>query len=107
MGNSGGRSAAEIEKIVIDFERSGLNRRQYGEQRGIALPTLDWYRRRVRAGRGSPNIVPVTMKKTPAPEIPGPDHGFTLTLGNGCRIEIGRDFNDDQLARLIRIAGAA
>jgi hypothetical protein len=107
MGNSGGRSAAEVEKIVIDFERSGLNRREYCEQRGIALPTLDWYRRRVRANRSSPNIVPVRMKKTLAPEIADADHGFTLVLGNGCRIEIGWDFNDDTLTRLIRIAGAA
>ena len=107
MGNSGGRSAAEVEKIVIDFERSGLNRRQYCEQRGIALPTLDWYRRRVRTNRNSPNIVPVRVKKTPAPEIANEDPGFTLVLGNGCRIEIGRDFNDDKLTRLIRIAGGA
>ena len=107
MGKSGGRSAAEVEKIVVDFERSGLNRREYCELRGIALPTLDWYRRRVCATGSSPNLVPVRIKKSAAPMLGTgkAESSFTLVLGNGCRVETGWNFSDENLKRLIRIAG--
>jgi hypothetical protein len=85
MGRSGGRNATEVEKIVVDFERSGLNRREYCERRGIARPTLDWYRRRVRASRSSANFVPVKIKRAPSPAaaraIGDEDNGFALVLG--------------------------
>jgi len=106
MGKSGGRNAAEVEQIVVDFEHSGLSRRDYCDRRGIALPTLDWYRRRVGASRNAANLVPVKIAKTSKPMIGGAEEGFTLVLGNGLRIETGRNFSDDALARLIRIAGA-
>jgi hypothetical protein len=111
MGRSGGRNAAEVEKIVVDFERSGLNRREFCERRGIARPTLDWYRRRVRASRSSANFVPVKIKgarsQATARVIGEEGKGFALVLANGRRIESGWNFGDDELARLIRIAGAA
>jgi len=109
MGRSGGRDAKEVERIVADFERSGLNRREYCEQRGIARPTLDWYRRRVRGGRDTANLVPVKVVNparsvaTTSVAVPG----FTLVLLNGCRIESGWSFDEQELTRLIRIAGAA
>jgi hypothetical protein len=111
MGRSG-RNAKEVERIVADFERSGLNRREYCERRGIARPTLDWYRRRVRTSGSSLNIVPVKIRKTPAKTVApattgSAADGFILMLGNGCRIEAGWNFSDDDMARLIRIAGAA
>jgi len=111
MGRSGGRNATEVEKIVVYFERSGLNRREYCERRGIARPTLDWYRRRVRASRSSANIVPVKIKRAASPAaaraIGDEDNGFALVLGNGRRIETGWNFDGDKLAQLIRIAGGA
>jgi hypothetical protein len=107
MAKSGGRSAKEVEQIVLEFERSGLSRREYCERRGIARPTLDWYRRRVQAGRNSPSLVQVRIEKAKAPVIDGAGDGFTLVLANGCRIETGWNFGEAELARLIRIAGAA
>ena len=46
----------------------------------------------------------------PAPTAAGEasgEPGFTLVLGNGRRIETSWSFDDNQLARLIRIVGAA
>ena len=37
MGRSGGRTAEEVEQVIVDFERSGLSRREYSERSGIAL----------------------------------------------------------------------
>src|SRR5215469_1299099 len=112
MGKSGGRSAEEVAKVIADFERSGLSRRDYSEQSGIPLPTLDWYRRRVQASAGVPgrstNLTRVRVKATePSLVITGGARdGFTLSLANGCRIESGWSFDESQFARLIRIAGA-
>jgi len=109
MRRSGGRNAEEVEKVVVDFERSGLGRRQYCERSGIPLPTLDWYRRRVQASRNAVNLARVGVEgpARSAAAIGGAKDGFTLVLGNGYRIETGWNFNDEAMTRLIRIAGAA
>jgi hypothetical protein len=102
------RNADEVERIVADFEGSGLSRREYCERHGIAAPTLDWYRRRVRVRRSSPNLVAVRLKETAASCVTvGASTGFALVLGNGRRIETGWGFDENQLRQLIRIAGAA
>ena len=108
MGKSGGRTAEEVERIIIDFERSGLSRREYCERSGIALPTLDWYRRRVQAGRNAVNLARVKVEgpARSAAAVGGAKDGFTLTLGNGCRIECSWNFDESQFAKLIRVAGA-
>jgi len=106
MVKGSGRKAEEVEKIVADFERSGLSRREYCERNGIALPTLDWYRRRVQASRNAANLVPVKIKTAPPANGSAKD-GFTLTLVNGCRIETGWNFDESHLTQLIRIAGTA
>ena len=105
MGKTG-RNAKEVEQVVVDFERSGLSRRDYCQRRGIALPTLDWYRRRVRASRLSPGFVPVKLAKPTTPVTSAEENGFTLVLVNGNRIESTWSFDETQLARLIRVAGA-
>lgn len=108
MVKGSGRSAVEVERIVIDFERSGMSRRAYCDREGIPLPTLDWYRRRVRVSRGSANLVPVRVEKTASARLTEAAHdGFALVLSNGRRIETGWNFEENQLARLIRVAGAA
>ena len=109
MVKGSGRNANEVERIIADFERSGMRRREYCERHGIALPTLDWYRRRVRASRSPATLVPVKIENSalPAPATGTAPQGFTLVLRNGCRIETGWNFDESHLAQLIRIAGAA
>jgi hypothetical protein len=108
MIKGSGRNANEVAGIVAEFERSGMRRREYCERHGIALPTLDWYRRRVRASRSSARLIPVKIENSamPSPAAGIASQGFTLVLGNGCRIETGWNFNDEAMTRLIRIAGA-
>ena len=106
MAKRGGRSRSEVERIVLGFERSGLSRREYCERSGLAVQTLDWYRRKVRASRTAPTLVPVRIAKANVPADSAGD-GFTLVLSNGYRIEAHWSFSDEPMARLIRIAGAA
>jgi hypothetical protein len=102
--SEGGRS----ERLVSDYERSGLTRREYCERHGIAITTLDYHQRRRRMKRATANLVPVTVKavSTAAPAGGREDRRFALVLGNGLRIESGWNFDEGDLARLIRIAGA-
>ena len=44
------RSQAEVGALVAEFEASGLMREAFCQQRGLAVGTLDKYRRRVHRG---------------------------------------------------------
>jgi hypothetical protein len=47
------RSGAEVEALVAEYEASGLKRGAFCRQRGLAVGTLDKYRRRVHGRRHS------------------------------------------------------
>ncbi len=91
------RSAGEVGAMVREFEASGLTRGEYSRRRGIAVGTLDAWRRRV----ARPRWVEVEVRN-------GESTGhFSLQLANGRRIESGWRFADEDLARLIRLAERA
>jgi hypothetical protein len=103
MGKETERSA-EMRRVLEEYETSGLRRREFCEQRGIALTTFDYWRReqgvKVRK-QTRPRMVAVKV----APAEPAAN--FTLSLANGRRIESSWRFADAELARLIRIAESA
>ena len=88
-----GRSGAEMAALVAGYEQSGLTRGAYCARWGIALTTLDYYRRRRKTAAG---LVAV--------EVAGSTTGSTLTvvLRNGRRIEVSGAFAEAELARLLR-----
>ena len=87
------RSGEERRRMVEEYERSGLTRREYCAQAGIPVTTLDAWRR----GR-------LVRVKVAAGEATG---GFLLHLANGRRIESKWDFGEAELMRLIRVAESA
>lgn len=96
---------AEMRRVLEEYAASGLSRREFCQQRGIALTTFDYWRRehmvKPRKQVRRPRLVAVKV----ANAEPGPD--FTLSLTNGRRIESSWQFADAELARLIRIAESA
>ena len=89
------RSPSEVEALVREFQASGLTRQEFSQRQGIAVTTLDsWRRKRTEQAR----LVKVEVSGT---EVAWP---FSLSLRNGRRIESAWSFADDDLARLIRIA---
>ena len=91
--------------MLKEFAASGLGRREFCQQRGIALTTFDYWRRehatkRRKSGR-LPRMVAVNVTNVE------PAGQFTLSLANGRRIESSWRFADVELARLIRIAESA
>ena len=74
------RSRQEWEEIVRRFEASGESRAAFCATDGLAVPTLDAYRRRVRM-RG--NLVELQV------EAGEEGRGPRITLSNGWRLEFG------------------
>jgi len=104
MGKETKRSA-EMRSMLEEYAASGLRRREFCQQRGIALTTFDDWRREYAVNpriqvRG-PRMVPVRVAHAEPPP------SFALSLANGRRIECSWRFADAELARLIRIAESA
>ncbi len=91
------RSAEERQRLLKEFEANGQTRRAFCEQHGIAVATLDSWR---RGRKRKPRFVKVGI----AAPARGP--GFALVLANGRRIESSWIFAEADLARLIRAAEA-
>jgi hypothetical protein len=90
---------SEMKRVVEEFLSSGLTRREFCSQRGIALTTFDYWRTQLRS---KPRLVKV--------EVARPDQAaqsLTLRLANGRSIENLWRFDEEALARLIRIAERA
>ena len=98
MGKETQRSA-EMKRVLEEYASSSLSRKQFCEQRDMALTTLDYWQRALRA---KPRMVKVEV--APASEPLGQ---FVLTVANGRRIESSWRFADAELARLIRVVESA
>jgi hypothetical protein len=87
---------AEMRRVVEEFAASGLTRREFCSQRGIALTTFDYWRGQLRS---KPRLVKVEVARSEPAAL-----SFTLRLANGRSIESSWRFNEEELTRLIQIA---
>lgn len=92
------RNQEEIRRVVQEYRSSGLTRAEYCRRSGVALSTLSNYCRRQK-GVG---LVRVNVEDTSAQQP-----RFGLVLACGRRIEIGPQFGEAELMRLIRAVEAA
>jgi predicted site-specific integrase-resolvase len=92
------RTAQEIEELLEEYRTSGMTLVEYCQQAGISRSTLGRYLRR-RGGRQRLVRVKVDAAMDPRPS-------FVLVLSNGRRIESSWQFQDADLARLIRVVEA-
>ena len=102
------RSQSEVEALVAEFEASGLMREAFCQQRGLAVGTLDKYRRRAHAERrssGGPMLpVEVVWSTAQNPNIDtGRDGVLVVELRSGRRIEVRRGFDAGTLERLLTV----
>lgn len=69
MGSTSSARAQEMRRVLAQWQRSGLRLREFGEQRGIALSTLRWWRRVFRAAtlNGGAAAPAVAFTEVPAP----------------------------------------
>ena len=105
------RSRAEVEALVAEFEASGLMRAAFCQERGLAVGTLDKYRRRVQSKpqSGAGTLLPVEVVSSPSRHANSEIHGSVLTveLRSGRRIEVYRGFDAQTLERLLAVLDRA
>ena len=103
------RSRVEVEKLVAEYEASGLTRDGFCQQRGLSVAALDKYRRRVQkwARSGTGPMLPVELVSlSPSPDAnrdPGGDGVLVVELRSGRRIEVRRGFDAGTLERLLTV----
>jgi hypothetical protein len=73
-----------------------MTRREYCAQQGVAMTTLDYWRRAHRKQKAT--LVAVDVEQAQ------PLAGFALVLANGRRIERSWRFTEGDLEKLIRVA---
>jgi hypothetical protein len=106
------RSRVEAAALVAEFEASGLMRQEFCRQRGLAVGTLDKYRRRVHGGSRSVKgpIIPVEVVPPPARDASSAadgDSAFVVESRSGRRIEVRRGFDVGTLERLLTVLDRA
>ena len=94
------RSGADGQRLLEEFERSGLTRRQFCERNSIPLTTLDYWRWK-KAQKSRPRMVEVAV------EAEQPSSGFAVVLRNGRRIESSWQLREAELLKLIRVVEQA
>ena len=106
------RNRAEVEALVAEFTASGLMREAFCRQRGLAVGTLDKYRRRVHIGPQSRvgTLLPVEVVSSTRRDADGDarrESVLVVESRGGRRIEVRRGFDAETLERLLTVLDKA
>ena len=109
------RSRAEADRLVSEFEQSGLRRKEFCAARGLSMHTLDAWRRRIGQSSSDERIVPVEIvanrrvaRVSMAAASVTRSGQFRVVLTVGISIEIEPGFDAGELRRLVAaLDGAA
>jgi hypothetical protein len=99
-----------VEKLVAEYDASGLTRDVFCQQRGLSVVTLDKYRRRVQkwARSGAGPMLPVEVVLSTGSNCAARGYGVLVAESrSGRRIEVGRGFDAETLERLLTILDKA
>ena len=99
-----------MEKLVAEYDASGLTRDVFCQQRGLSVVTLDKYRRRVQkwARSGAGPMLPVEVVLSTGSNCAARGYGVLVVESrSGRRIEVGRGFDAEALERLLTILDKA
>ena len=100
------RSRAEVDQLVAEYEASGLTRQEFSVKHGLALATLDRYRKRRQQRRESSSADSRFARVELSGAKQAASHGSSdliVLLSNARRIEVKRGFDADMLAQLVRV----
>ena len=102
------RSRAEAERLVCEFNQSGLRRKEFCAAHGLSVHTLDAWRKRIAGSGSDEKIVPVEIVEDRAAPKGSMRTGsverngqFRVVLAHGLRIEVDPGFDAAELRRLI------
>ena len=99
------RSRAEVKRLVVEFEASGIPRNEFCRSRGIALSTLQRHLKKHGSGEASVKtggrLVAVELSRREPNS--NPRTALEVVLSSGRRIEVRREFDSATLGRLVKV----
>ncbi|MBV8438344.1 MAG: transposase [Silvibacterium sp.] len=100
------RSRAEVDRLVAEYEASGLGRQEFCQRHGLSLTTLNRHRKRrqleVEGARGD-RWVAVELADEEAEPKTQPGSELVVLLSRGRRIEVRSGFDTNVLQQLVRV----
>jgi hypothetical protein len=115
LGSTTSPRARQMCRVLAQWQRSGLTLREFGQQRGIPLSTLTWWRQVFRRAGVPVNVAPksVTSEAVVFTEVPRPATVPTtaavleivLRSGHVLRVPAGAD--TDTLQRVLQVLQTA
>ena len=98
LGSTTSPRARQMRRVLARWRRSGLTLREFGQQRGIPLSTLTWWRQVFRRAGEQVNEAPaghaVVFTEVPRPATvptPSPVLEIVLRSGHVLRVPAGAD----------------
>ena len=105
-GVRGRRTQAEVERIVSEYEASGLGRQEFCDRHGLSLSTLNRHRKRKQfpvEARTRNRLIPVEISETKQRGASEQGGELLVWLTTGRRIEVRAGFDPKVLEQLVRV----
>lgn len=100
------RSRAEVDQLVAEYEAGGLSRQEFCVRHGLALATLDRYRKGRQQQRESSSADSrfIRVELSGGKQAAGRSSSdLIVLLSSARRIEVKRGFDADMLTELVRV----
>ena len=100
------RSQAEVERLVAEYEASGLGRQAFCNKHGLSLSTLNRHRKRQQTASEPAETsrwVAVELSDREQAAASQPDSELSVLLASGRRIEVRGGFDPKVLQQLVRV----
>jgi len=100
------RSRAEVDRLVAEYEASGLGRQEFCQKHGLSLTTLNrhWKRRQLEAeGATGSRWIAVELAAAEVEPKTQPGSELVVLLSSGRRIEVRSGFDTKVLQQLVRV----
>ena|SRR6266853_674745 len=108
LGSTTSVRARQMRRVLARWQRSGLTLREFGQQRGMPLSTLSWWRRVFRCageeevnGAAAEHAVVFTEVPPPA-NVPGTPAVLEIVLHSGHLVRVPAGADSDTLQRVLQ-----
>ncbi|MGO9062570.1 MAG: IS66 family insertion sequence element accessory protein TnpA [Candidatus Binataceae bacterium] len=114
MGRAGSTTSPrvqEMRRVLVRWQRSGLTLREFGQQRGIPVSTLTWWRQVFRragdqlnaASKSVPARDAVVFTEVPQPAtVPTTSFVVEIVLRSGHMVRVPEGADTDTLQRVLQ-----
>src|SRR5271169_1938037 len=116
LGSTTSPRAREMRRVLARWQRSGLTLREFGQQRGIPLSTLTWWRQVFRragepgnpASKSAPASAAVVFTEVPRPaSVPTTPPVLEIVLRSGHVLRVPAGADNNTLQRVLQVLQTA